>query len=97
MKAAVAAGRGSSTGGERMLGNGNYFEPTVMVDVPRSCPVYREELFGPVAMLFRVKDLERGDRACERHALRPRQRLHGRAILGTAAVSERVAGWQRSF
>ena len=40
-----------------MLGTGNYFEPTVMVDIPRSCSVYREELFGPVAMLFRVNDL----------------------------------------
>jgi succinate-semialdehyde dehydrogenase/glutarate-semialdehyde dehydrogenase len=28
-----------------------------MVGVPRSCPVYREELFGPVAMLFRADDL----------------------------------------
>jgi succinate-semialdehyde dehydrogenase/glutarate-semialdehyde dehydrogenase len=28
-----------------------------MIDVPRSCHIYREELFGPVAMLFRVSDL----------------------------------------
>jgi succinate-semialdehyde dehydrogenase / glutarate-semialdehyde dehydrogenase len=46
------------TGGERMLGTGNYFEPTVLVDVPRSSAVYREEIFGPVAMLFRVQDLD---------------------------------------
>jgi succinate-semialdehyde dehydrogenase/glutarate-semialdehyde dehydrogenase len=57
VKTAVAAGARILTGGERMLGAGNYFEPTVMVNVPRSCPVYREELFGPVAMLFRVNDL----------------------------------------
>jgi succinate-semialdehyde dehydrogenase/glutarate-semialdehyde dehydrogenase len=54
---AVTAGAHVLTGGERMLGAGNYFEPTVIVGVPRSCSVYREELFGPVAMLFRVNDL----------------------------------------
>jgi succinate-semialdehyde dehydrogenase/glutarate-semialdehyde dehydrogenase len=57
VKTAHAAGARILTGGERMLGKGNYFEPTVMVGVPRSCSVYREELFGPVAMLFRINDL----------------------------------------
>jgi succinate-semialdehyde dehydrogenase / glutarate-semialdehyde dehydrogenase len=57
VRRAVDAGARLLTGGERMLGNGNYFEPTVLADVPRSCSVYREELFGPVAMLFRVTDL----------------------------------------
>jgi succinate-semialdehyde dehydrogenase/glutarate-semialdehyde dehydrogenase len=57
VKIAVGAGARVMTGGERMLGAGNYFEPTVLVGVPRSCSVYREELFGPVAMLFRVNDL----------------------------------------
>jgi len=41
-----------------MMGAGNYFEPTVLTDVPRSTPVYRDELFGPVAMLFRARDLD---------------------------------------
>ena len=57
VKTAKAAGARILTGGERMLGSGNYFEPTVMVGVPRNCHVYREELFGPVAMLFRANDL----------------------------------------
>jgi succinate-semialdehyde dehydrogenase/glutarate-semialdehyde dehydrogenase len=57
VQTAKAAGARILTGGERMLGSGNYFEPTVLVDIPRSCSVYREELFGPVAMLFRVNDL----------------------------------------
>jgi succinate-semialdehyde dehydrogenase/glutarate-semialdehyde dehydrogenase len=41
-----------------MLGDGNYFEPTVLVNVPRTSSVYKEELFGPVAMLFKVGSLD---------------------------------------
>jgi succinate-semialdehyde dehydrogenase / glutarate-semialdehyde dehydrogenase len=57
IQAATRAGASILTGGERMLGEGNYFEPTVLAGVPRTSPVYRDELFGPVAMLFRVKDV----------------------------------------
>jgi succinate-semialdehyde dehydrogenase / glutarate-semialdehyde dehydrogenase len=57
VQAATRAGARILTGGERMLGAGNYFEPTVLTGVPRNSAVYREELFGPVAMLFRVQDL----------------------------------------
>ena len=42
-------------GGKR---NGNYFEPTVLTDVMPENDIYREELFGPVAMLFRVRRIE---------------------------------------
>jgi succinate-semialdehyde dehydrogenase / glutarate-semialdehyde dehydrogenase len=57
VKDAIRVGARILTGGERMLGEGNYFEPTVLTGVPRTSAVYREELFGPVAMLFRVQDL----------------------------------------
>jgi succinate-semialdehyde dehydrogenase/glutarate-semialdehyde dehydrogenase len=57
VQAATRVGARVLTGGERMLGEGNYFEPTVLAGVPRTSAVYREELFGPVAMLFRVQDL----------------------------------------
>jgi succinate-semialdehyde dehydrogenase/glutarate-semialdehyde dehydrogenase len=58
VKAATESGARILTGGERMLGDGNYFEPTVITGVPRTSVVYREELFGPVAMLFRVQNLD---------------------------------------
>ena len=58
VKAATRAGARILTGGERMLGDGNYFEPTVLTNIPRTSTVYREELFGPVAMLFRVQNLD---------------------------------------
>jgi succinate-semialdehyde dehydrogenase / glutarate-semialdehyde dehydrogenase len=57
VKAATHVGARVLTGGERMVGEGNYFEPTVLTGVPRTSAVYREELFGPVAMLFRVQDI----------------------------------------
>lgn len=57
VNAAVAAGARLLTGGRKILGPGYFFEPTVLVDLPRTAPVYREEFFGPVAMLFRAKSL----------------------------------------
>ncbi len=58
VKSARGAGARVLTGGRRLLRDGNFFEPTVLEGVPRRCPVYREELFGPVAMVFRVDSLD---------------------------------------
>jgi succinate-semialdehyde dehydrogenase / glutarate-semialdehyde dehydrogenase len=58
VETAVKAGARVLTGGERMIGKGNYYEPTVLADVPSTSKVYREELLGPVAMLFRVQDID---------------------------------------
>jgi succinate-semialdehyde dehydrogenase/glutarate-semialdehyde dehydrogenase len=55
--ASLAAGARLLTGGRKILGPGFYFEPTVMADLPRTSSVYRDEIFGPVAMLYRAKTL----------------------------------------
>jgi succinate-semialdehyde dehydrogenase/glutarate-semialdehyde dehydrogenase len=55
VKRTVAAGARVLTGGKR---NGNFYEPTVLVDVPRDAAAAREETFGPVAAVFRVKSVE---------------------------------------
>ena len=52
---AVAQGARVVTGGKR---DGNYFEPTVLTDVTPENDVYREELFGPVAQVYRVRSEE---------------------------------------
>ncbi len=53
----VVAGAKLVTGGNRIHGPGFCYEPTVLVNVPRKSPAYREEVFGPVASIFRVRDV----------------------------------------
>ena len=53
---AVAAGAKLLLGGKMMPGRGYFYEPTVLAGVPREADIFREELFGPVAMLFRARD-----------------------------------------
>lgn len=55
---AVAAGARVLTGGKRPGRPGNFFEPTVLVDVDLKAPVSCEEIFGPVAMLFRASGID---------------------------------------
>jgi succinate-semialdehyde dehydrogenase/glutarate-semialdehyde dehydrogenase len=43
-------------GGKRLRRPGFYYEPTVLTDIPADSPAYRDELFGPVASLFRARD-----------------------------------------
>jgi succinate-semialdehyde dehydrogenase/glutarate-semialdehyde dehydrogenase len=59
----VAAGAKILTGGRRFeaggdLAKGNFYEPTVLVDIPKGTPAYQDEIFGPVASLFRVGNID---------------------------------------
>jgi succinate-semialdehyde dehydrogenase/glutarate-semialdehyde dehydrogenase len=55
---ATAKGARIVTGGKRHARGGNFFEPTILADVPPSALVFREETFGPVAPLFRFRTEE---------------------------------------
>jgi betaine-aldehyde dehydrogenase len=55
---ALAAGARALTGGRAPEGPGDYFEPTVLVDVDHSMKVMREETFGPVVGVMKVRDSE---------------------------------------
>ena len=46
------------TGGKPLQRPGNFFAPTVLVNIPKDSPAYKEELFGPVASVLRAKDVE---------------------------------------
>lgn len=46
------------TGGHPIEGSGNFYAPTVVANIPKESPAYREEFFGPVASLFRARDID---------------------------------------
>lgn len=52
----VALGGRILTGGKPIPGAGFYYSPTVLADVPANSPGAQEELFGPVASVFKAKD-----------------------------------------
>ncbi len=55
---ARAAGARILTGGKRKQGPGDWYEPTLIADVDHSMKVMREETFGPVIPVMKVKDVE---------------------------------------
>ena len=56
VRRSIEAGARVLTGGEPVEGAGAYYMPTVLTDMPRSAPAFDEEVFGPVASLYRVPD-----------------------------------------
>jgi acyl-CoA reductase-like NAD-dependent aldehyde dehydrogenase len=55
---ALAKGARALTGGHRGTGEGNFFEPTVLVDVDHSMKCMQEETFGPTLPIMKVRDAE---------------------------------------
>ena len=58
VKQSIAAGAKLLTGGKRIGSKGNFYAPTVLSNVPLDAPAAADETFGPVAALFRVKNLK---------------------------------------
>ncbi len=55
IKEAVKAGGTLLTGGQR---EGSVVQPTVMKDVPKTCRLGHEEVFGPVVILYKIDNLD---------------------------------------
>ena len=83
---ALASGARALTGGARLPGPGDYFEPTVLVDVDHSMKVMRDETFGPVVGVMKVRDAEEALRL----ANDSRYGLSG-SVFGSRERAERVA------
>ena len=58
VKRSVAAGAKLLAGGRRIDRPGCWYEPTVLTNVSPDSPAYHDEVFGPVAILFRVRNLD---------------------------------------
>ncbi|HET7583566.1 MAG TPA: NAD-dependent succinate-semialdehyde dehydrogenase [Gemmatimonadaceae bacterium] len=54
----VDAGASVLTGGQRLDRPGNFYAPTVLTNIPPGTPARCEEMFGPVAACFRVRDVD---------------------------------------
>jgi acyl-CoA reductase-like NAD-dependent aldehyde dehydrogenase len=83
---AIASGARALTGGKRVEGPGDYFEPTVLVDVDHSMKVMRDETFGPVVGVMKVRDSEEA----LRFANDTRYGLSG-SVFGEKERAEKVA------
>jgi succinate-semialdehyde dehydrogenase/glutarate-semialdehyde dehydrogenase len=58
VNALISAGARVLLGGHRLDRPGFYYAPTVLTEIPNSASSYYEEFFGPVALLFRARDID---------------------------------------
>ncbi len=58
VRKSVAMGAKVLIGGKPLDIPGNFYLPTILSDIPQGSPAQKEEFFGPVALLFRVQDLD---------------------------------------
>jgi succinate-semialdehyde dehydrogenase / glutarate-semialdehyde dehydrogenase len=54
----VRVGARLLTGGKRLDRPGNFYQVSALGRIPKDAPAYREEVFGPVALLFEARDLD---------------------------------------
>lgn len=54
----IKAGAKLLVGGKKVDGPGFFYTPTAITDIPESAPAFREEVFGPVALLFKVRNID---------------------------------------
>ena len=55
---AVARGATRLTTRATVDSRGHFYPPTVLIDIPKDARAYHEEVFGPVAAIFRVDDID---------------------------------------
>ncbi len=83
----VKVGARLLVGGKRWGERGYFYEPTVVADVTADMPVFKEETFGPVAAIMKVRDAEE---AIERANASP-YGLGGNLWTRNEVLAERLA------
>ena len=83
----VRAGARVLTGGERLSGKGYFYRPTVLSNVSHDMAAFREETFGPVAAVVRVRDADEAVRVANDSAYG----LGASIWTGDAMLGERLA------
>jgi succinate-semialdehyde dehydrogenase / glutarate-semialdehyde dehydrogenase len=58
VRKSVQLGAKVLTGGKPLDRPGYFYAPTVLVNIPKDSPAHKEEMFGPVASVFRAKDVD---------------------------------------
>jgi succinate-semialdehyde dehydrogenase/glutarate-semialdehyde dehydrogenase len=56
VKKSVDLGSKLLLGGKKPKKDSPFFEPTILTEIPKNAPAYSEELFGPVALIFKVEN-----------------------------------------
>jgi betaine-aldehyde dehydrogenase len=105
---AEARERGATvlTGGERLGGEGDWYPPTILTDVDHSMKVMRDESFGPVVGVMKVRDADEAVRLANdsRYGLsasvfgttREAEAVARRLEVGTANVNDVLSGFLAS-
>jgi len=88
--ASVRMGARVLTGGSRREGRGFFYAPTVLADVTEDMPVFREETFGPVAAVLRVRDADAAVRVANDSAYGLGASLWTRDLALGEAVARRI-------
>jgi acyl-CoA reductase-like NAD-dependent aldehyde dehydrogenase len=84
---AIAKGARALVGGHRGQGRGNFFEPTVLVDVDHTMRIMQEETFGPTLPIMKVRDADEAVRLANDSPYG----LSGSVISRDAAHGEAIA------
>lgn len=87
---AVAFGGELRTGGRRIGNTGNFFEPTVLANVPTGARIMNEEPFGPVAIINPVESLDEAIAEANRLPFGLASYAFARSNAAVHAISQRV-------
>lgn len=90
MQDALERGVTVAAGGQRLPGEGNFFSPTVLADVPLDAKVFNEEPFGPIAAVRRFNTLDEAITEANRLAYGLAGYAFTRSLHNAHQLSQRV-------